>query len=484
MKDGLFSNILNLMKMPTLKVKFNLSFKIILYLLSSIFLFWFFSSLIVYHYIKTTMIKEGEKKALNLAEYIANGVSGSLILGETVGIRAETSLFKNDEDLAVVKVEGGKDVVVADIMNTTCLNCHNESVFETYKFEGREALIRIKGEHIIVATSDVGGIDPTQPIGKVYVFLSLSRVKNVIKSAILRGALILLLIAVFFLTGGYILTSYSVSKPLKESAKTLEDVINESVKIVGEVKTGTAEQAASVNELATSSEEVAGSATQIADMAKNTEIVSFESAQVIDESERGLQEVLEEMERTREKIEGLAGKILELSDMSQRIGKVNALIEEISEQTRLLAVNASIEATGAGEVGRRFGVVASEIKNLSLRTREATRDVASLIDGILSSIAKTVMATEDSTKAFNILKEKIERIKTLFSKVKEKSEEVLKVASDISNSTSQQKLSSTQMAQAISEVRDVANQIAEYASNLSEHIEKLRKVVESLERLI
>ena len=90
--------------------------------------------------------------------------------------------------------------------------------------------------------------------------------------------------------------------------------------------------------------------------------------------------------------------MLELGKKSQQIGSILEIIDELAEQTNILAINATIEAAGAGDSGRRFSVVADEIRKLADRVASSTKEIRTLIDEIRSAVNTTVMATESGSK--------------------------------------------------------------------------------------
>ena len=86
--------------------------------------------------------------------------------------------------------------------------------------------------------------------------------------------------------------------------------------------------------------------------------------------------------------------MLELGKKSQQIGGILEIINELAEQTNILAINATIEAAGAGETGKRFAVVADEIRKLADRVGGSTKEIRGLVDDIRAAVNTTVMATE------------------------------------------------------------------------------------------
>ena len=107
---------------------------------------------------------------------------------------------------------------------------------------------------------------------------------------------------------------------------------------------------------------------------------------------------IEKMFSIRHKIQTIAELILELSDFIQSISSTIGLVEDIAEQTNLLALNAAVEAARAGEHGKGFAVVASEIRKLADESKQATTKIIVLINDIQQTANSTVLATEEGTK--------------------------------------------------------------------------------------
>lgn len=459
----------------------KVSQKIILYFSGGLLIFYLFTLLVEWIVIKRNIISEKMEEAENLSNYISAFIAPSLLLGDAISIKAGILPFSSSKDIALVVVEK-KDVegLATQIFNTKCLQCHSEDDF--FSLVKKEGTYHMKGGDVVIGFSDVGAEEGS--IGRVFTALSTERAFKKIYSTFTRTSIFISILFIVLVVGGYLVIKFSIIIPLKEGTSVLDSVVKEAVKTVTDVQTGTAEQAASVTELAGSSEEVTTSAVQIAEMAKTSEAISREGSSSAEESERAVDEIIRNIFSVKDKVNDMAKRIIQLSELSQRIGNINSLIEDISDQTRLLAVNASIEAIGAGESGRRFGVVAGEIRNLSLRTREATDDVRKIVEEILSSITNTVMITEEGVKSFEYLSGRIQNIKDVFFILKEKANEVYKNSIDIKEATSAQVSSSSQMAKALEEIKEVADGIAESGVKLSEVIKKVEEIMKEMGKMV
>ncbi len=141
---------------------------------------------------------------------------------------------------------------------------------------------------------------------------------------------------------------------------------------------------------------------------------------------------IEKMFSIRHKIQTIAELILELSDFVQSISSTVGLVEDIAEQTNLLALNAAVEAARAGEHGKGFAVVASEIRKLADESKQATTKIISLINDIQQTANSTVLATEEGTKEIesglehaHIISENIEQLINVMNEISTNMKEII-----------------------------------------------------------
>lgn len=146
-----------------------------------------------------------------------------------------------------------------------------------------------------------------------------------------------------------------------------------------------------VQRMTRSIQEVDASASQSAQVAHRT-------LEVTEQGARAVQDTIAGMEGIREKIQETSKRIKRLGESSQEIGEIVEMISDITEQTNVLALNAAIQATSAGEAGRGFSVVAEEVQRLAERSAEATKQIAALVKTIQSDTQDAVAAMEKSTQ--------------------------------------------------------------------------------------
>lgn len=170
------------------------------------------------------------------------------------------------------------------------------------------------------------------------------------------------------------------------------------------------EQAASVNDITTTIQELNEVAVQNVEKADGINEVAEQSEQISQDGQRDVASATDEMDRLKEKVELIATKILDLTERTQQIGEIIASVNEIAEQSKLLALNASIEAAKAGEHGRGFAVVALEIRTLAEQSKQATKQVRSILSEIQKASHSAALVTEEGSRAAVDGNEKVRKI--------------------------------------------------------------------------
>ncbi len=162
---------------------------------------------------------------------------------------------------------------------------------------------------------------------------------------------------------------------------------------------GAANQSTATTQLSTTATEMLAAARQMSENGASVAQQADGAARECADGTKNIESAVTGIEGIRERVEKVAEHMLGLGSKSQHISGVLDIINELSEQTNLLSLNASIEAAGAGEAGKRFAVVASEIRKLAERAAESTTEIRGLIDGIQETVNSTIMATEEGSKS-------------------------------------------------------------------------------------
>ncbi|MDQ2807809.1 MAG: methyl-accepting chemotaxis protein, partial [Chloroflexota bacterium] len=220
---------------------------------------------------------------------------------------------------------------------------------------------------------------------------------------------------------------------------------------------------------------------QIADAAASVAAAAEQALLSAGHGQEAVRDSIIGMAMIRSRVNDITSRILALSAQSQRISEIIDLIDTMAGQTHILALNAAVESAGAGgEVGERFGVVASEVKKLAQRSAAATREVRAVIAQVQAATNAAVMATEDGLKetekgvglahqsgdANEDIIGMVERTAQLANAIslatqqqRTASEQVVATMREIASSTRQTTASSRQAASAAGDLSDIAGDL-------------------------
>jgi methyl-accepting chemotaxis protein len=230
-----------------------------------------------------------------------------------------------------------------------------------------------------------------------------------------------------------------------------------------------------MTEIATTINELLATSRQIADSAKRVSQIAGQTATAARTGEVTVTKGHDATTTVRKQVDLIVGHMLELGKKSQQVGSVLDIVAELAEQTNILAINATIEAAGAGEAGRRFGVVADEIRKLADRVGASTKEIRGMVEDVRSAVNTTVMATEAGSKAVDVASGQVVEMATAFRQIATLVGTTTDAAREIELSTKQQataveqvNLAITGAAGATRETEASARETLQTASQLAE----------------
>jgi methyl-accepting chemotaxis protein len=249
---------------------------------------------------------------------------------------------------------------------------------------------------------------------------------------------------------------------------------------------GMKEQTISMNEIATTISELLSTSRQIAESSQRVAQIAEQTAVSARTGDATVDKAHESITGIKRQVDQIVGHMLELGKKSQQIGSVLDIVSELAEQTNILSINATIEAAGAGETGKRFAIVADEIRKLADRVAGSAKEVRGLIDDVRSSVNTTVMATETGSKAVDAGSKQFGDVASAFKAIANLVSTTTEAAREIELSTKQQTTAVEQVNIAIANVTQAAReteasttQTLETASLLAVTSTDLLKLVQS-----
>jgi methyl-accepting chemotaxis protein len=275
----------------------------------------------------------------------------------------------------------------------------------------------------------------------------------------------------------------NLAQQIQNSSIEVASSANSVNEIASELASGSSEQAASVVEITAAMEELARTASQIADNATVQADLAAKAEESGSAGAVAVEEAVDGVEEVRKRISGIASRADTLGTRSKEIYRVLDLITEISQETHILSLNAAIEAAAAGEHGRRFSVVAEEVRRLAQRSQESVDSVRNLLDEFASSIRATVVATEEGTKEAARVLERARAAASAIDELKGASSDTARVAKEISLATQQQNAASDEVVLTLKEVSQVVQRMADGLKQFSSTSDRLNHLALTIQLL-
>jgi len=244
------------------------------------------------------------------------------------------------------------------------------------------------------------------------------------------------------------------------------------------------QQAASVNQTTTTMDELNASSQASAEQAEAAAAAARQALTLAEGGTKAVNNTLEGMASLNEKVGAIAQQIIRLSEQTNQIGNISALVSDLASQTNMLALNAAVEAVRAGEHGKGFAVVASEIRKLADESRKSAERINALVADIQTAFNSTVMATEEGTKTVKSGVEIARETADAFSGVSDSVNNVVVNNQQISLNVKQQAIAVKQVVDAMNSLNTAARETASGLSQTKVGIQKLNEAAVELESLI
>jgi len=265
---------------------------------------------------------------------------------------------------------------------------------------------------------------------------------------------------------------------------TTSSASNQISSSIEEMATGAAEQSCQTNEVAAAIEQMTKTivattknSSSAAEAAKNAGMIAKEGGKVIIDTIAG-------MNRIAEVVKTSAITVHALGNSSDKIGEIVQVIDDIADQTNLLALNAAIEAARAGEQGRGFAVVADEVRKLAERTTKATKEIAVMIKTIQKDTAGAVDSMEKGTIEVEKGKLLADEASNSLNLIIAGSEDVVNISTQVAAASEEQAATAEQISKNIESINKVTNDNSEGVLQIAKAAAELNRLTESLQEIV
>jgi methyl-accepting chemotaxis protein len=279
---------------------------------------------------------------------------------------------------------------------------------------------------------------------------------------------------------------------------TLRGIVGNLSSTSGQVSSAAKEHHANASQMATASEEVASQAEAVATAGEEMTATSGDIAQncnsaaeasqlassIATEGAAVVMKTVDVMDRIAEKVKLSARSVEALGARSDQIGAIVGTIEDIADQTNLLALNAAIEAARAGEQGRGFAVVADEVRALAERTTKATKEIGEMIKNIQNETKGAVVTMEEGVREVESGTAETAKSGAALREIQDQINKVTLQVSQIATAAEEQTATSREISQNIQQMSDVVQQTARGAQDSSQAADVLARLADNLKGIV
>lgn len=247
---------------------------------------------------------------------------------------------------------------------------------------------------------------------------------------------------------------------------------------------GAQEQTSQAGEVASAVEEMTKTIIENSKNASNTASTAKRAKDAAEQGGKVVEETIVGMKRISTVVNKSADTVKALGKSSDQIGEIIGVIDDIADQTNLLALNAAIEAARAGEQGRGFAVVADEVRKLAERTTKATKEIAGMIKAIQADTAGAVSSMHEGTKEVDSGIQLADRAGTSLAEIVGMIQELTDMVNQIAAASEQQSSASEQISKNVEGISTVTGETASGTQQIARASEDLNRLTENLQQLV
>jgi methyl-accepting chemotaxis protein len=275
-----------------------------------------------------------------------------------------------------------------------------------------------------------------------------------------------------------------VSGKISQAASSIGNSSTDINIAVGQQEKITNSQAISVNETTTSMDQLGSSAKQATQQAETSTMGAQQVLNLAQSGNQLVDKTLTEMAQTKDKVQAIAQQILKLSEQTNQIGSISQLVSDLANQTNMLALNAAVEAVRAGEYGKGFSVVASEIRKLADESKKSADKINNLVNEIKQATSVTVMVTEEGIKSVENTEDLAQKTASAFGNMSGEINNIVINSQQIAMNTKQQALAIQQVVTAMNNLNQNAKDSNDGMGQIKTGIQKLNHAATELKAIV
>ena len=271
---------------------------------------------------------------------------------------------------------------------------------------------------------------------------------------------------------------------INNTANQVRGAVRKTQNMTGELAEASDAQARQISTASNAVTEISKSMSQVSERASDSAEVARKSVSIAHKGGETVRQTIDGMETIREQIQETSKRIKRLGESSQEIGDIVNLITEISDQTNILALNAAIQASMAGEAGRGFAVVADEVQRLAERTGDATKQIEALVKTIQADTNEATVSMEQSTA--NVVKgaKLTENAGSALDRIEQVSMNLAQRILEISDATRDQAQDSVRITETMDVIQEITAKTSEGSNKASSSIGELSDMVQEMQNSV
>ncbi|CUS77264.1 methyl-accepting chemotaxis protein [Candidatus Kryptonium thompsonii] len=273
-------------------------------------------------------------------------------------------------------------------------------------------------------------------------------------------------------------------KEIIDSSNAVANSTSQISSSAEEMSAAVQDQARQISEVVSAIEEMSKTIIENAHQAERVAELARENSSSATEGSKAVMSTIEQMHRLAEVVRNSAQSVQILGKSSTQIGEIIDVIEDIADQTNLLALNAAIEAARAGEQGRGFAVVADEVRKLAERTMKATKEISDMIKKIQNDTNEVVQIMKSGLEVAETGIRLADKANLALKQIVQNAEDVASLISEISRANKEQSRVSEDISKAVESISSIAEQTSAGVHQIAKAVDDLSKLTEKLRQIV